>query len=92
MNNNIWNILALVAAILIGYFALTYTPAPQAPSDTASQGKIDINMVREGALAYMTFPDAAAAEVFVEECKAGEHPEVIDQYIQNLNIDAGATI
>ena len=40
----------------------------------------------------MTFPDAAAAEAFVEECKNGEHPEVIEQYKAQMNLGDGAAI
>jgi hypothetical protein len=61
------------------------------PATPAASGKININAVCEGALAYMSFPDAAAAEAFVAECKEGKHPEVIDRYKTQLNLD-GATI
>jgi len=47
-----------------------------------NQGKIDINAVCEGALAYMTFTDGESAEKFVAECKEGKHPDVINQYIE----------
>lgn len=57
-----------------------------------TQGKLDINAVCEGALAYMTFPDGESAEAFVEECKEGEHPEVIERYKADMNLGAGATI
>lgn len=56
------------------------------------QGKLDINAVCEGALAYMSFPDGASAEVFVEECKAGEHPEVIERYKSEMNVGADVAI
>lgn len=52
-----------------------------------TQGKLDINAVCESALAYMTFTDGAAAEKFVAECKEGKHPEVIDQWKQQMGID-----
>jgi hypothetical protein len=39
----------------------------------------------------MTFPDSNAANTFVVECKAGEHPEVIEQYKRDHQLD-GATI
>lgn len=58
----------------------------------SSQGKLDINVVCEGALAYMSFPDGESAEQFVAECKAGEHPEVIERYKADMNLGAGATI
>lgn len=56
------------------------------------QGKLNINTVCEGALAYTTFPDAASAEVFVQECKEGKHPEVIERYKADMNLGDGATI
>jgi hypothetical protein len=54
------------------------------------QGKIDINAVCDGALAYMTFPDGAAADKFVAECKEGKHPEVIERFKQQLGVDGAA--
>lgn len=60
-------------------------------SESAPAGRININAVCEGALAYMTFPDGEAAEKFLTDCKEGKHPEVIQQYIDRLGLD-GATI
>jgi hypothetical protein len=62
------------------------TPPP------ASQGKINIDVVCEGALAYMTFSDGASADAFVTECKNGEHPEVIERYKAELNLGADVAI
>ncbi len=59
------------------------------PSTTVS-GKIDINMVCQNALAYMSFPDAASADLFIKECREGKHPEVIEQYKASLNLDGAA--
>ena len=73
----------------IGYYLFMQ---PAAPADTTSDAKIDINAVCEGALAYMTFENGAAAEAFVQECKNGEHPEVIEQYKAQMGLGAGATI
>ena len=73
----------------IGYYLFMQ---PAAPADTTSDAKIDINAVCEGALAYMTFENGAAAEAFVQECKNGEHPEVIEKYRADMNLDDGATI
>ena len=84
--NNTFNILALIAALILGYFALTRPVPVEMPTDTASQGKIDIVAVCEGALTYMTFPDAASAQQFVVECEEGKHPEVIDRYISDMNL------
>ena len=61
-------------------------------TDTSDNSKLNINVVCEGALSYMTFTDGAAAEKFVAECKAGEHPEVIERYKADMNLGSGATI
>jgi hypothetical protein len=53
----------------------------------APQGKLDINAVCEGALAYMTFTDGAAADKFVADCKEGKHPEVIEQWKAQMGIE-----
>lgn len=55
---------------------------PQQP-----QGKIDINAVCDGVLAYMSFTDGEAAATFVAECKEGKHPEVIDQWKKQMGFD-----
>lgn len=62
----------------------------QAPS--AASAKLNIDAVCQGALAYMSFPDGAAADVFVAECKEGKHPEVIEQYKAQMNLGDGAAI
>ncbi|OGG41982.1 hypothetical protein A2837_02120 [Candidatus Kaiserbacteria bacterium RIFCSPHIGHO2_01_FULL_46_22] len=58
----------------------------------APETKINIEVVCEGALAYMSFPDGDSADEFVAECKAGEHPEVIERYKAEMNPGAGAEI
>jgi hypothetical protein len=70
-----------------GIFTVTRVLS-SAPS--ASQ-KIDINAVCEGALVYMTFPNGAATELFLSECKEGKHPEVMERYKAELNLES-ATI
>jgi hypothetical protein len=67
--------------------SFTFIPA----TSDASQGKLNIQAVCEGALAYMTFESGAAAEKFVEECVQGEHPEVIEKYKTDNGLD-GAVI
>lgn len=62
------------------------------PSDTSSEGKLNIDVVCQGALSYMTFPDGASAEKFVAECKEGKHPEVIENYKEQMNLGDGAEI
>ncbi len=61
-------------------------------SAPAVQGKINIDVVCEGALAYMSFPDGASADLFVKDCKEGKHPEVIEQYKKQMNLGDGAAI
>lgn len=56
------------------------------------QGKINVDAVCEGALAYMSFPDGESAATFVAECKDGKHPEVIEQYKADMNLGDGAMI
>lgn len=53
--------------------------------------KLDPRAVCESALMYMTFASGEEADAFVARCVNGEHPEVFDQYIQNLGLD-GAVI
>lgn len=70
-----------------GIFTITkmIDPAP-------IEAKININVVCEGALSYMTFTDSKAADTFVAECKEGKHPEVIEQYRKQLNLGEGVAI
>lgn len=58
-----------------------------------SQGamKIDPRVACESALAYMSFESGEDAEEFVEACVRGEHPEIIERYINDMGFD-GATI
>ncbi|MDQ5962866.1 MAG: hypothetical protein QG653_673 [Patescibacteria group bacterium] len=86
-------ILALVV-IILGYFVFTrYAKNIEAESDTPMpQGKLNIDAVCEGALAYMSFPDGKSAETFVAECKEGKHPEVIEKFKNDMNLGDGAAI
>ena len=90
------NHLIVLAVILVlvgaGYVIFAQKAPPETPRDTAAQGKLDINAVCEGALAYMTFPDGASAEAFVLECKEGKHPEVIERYKADNGYGDGAQI
>lgn len=85
-HNHMKTVLVIVGLIIlgaIGYYYLMPAPASESGTpDTMSQGKIDINAVCEGALAYMSFPSGAEAEAWVEACKRGEHPEAIEQWKQ----------
>ncbi|MDB5225283.1 MAG: hypothetical protein JWL87_235 [Candidatus Adlerbacteria bacterium] len=55
-------------------------------------GKLNIDEVCNSALAYMTFPDASSTEVFLSDCKAGGHPEVVERYKADMNLGDGAAI
>lgn len=57
-----------------------------------SQAKINIEAVCNGALAYMTFADSKSADLFVKDCIDGKHPEVIERYKADLNLNAGVEI
>ena len=71
-----------------GIFTITkmIKPAP------VSSGKLNITVVCESALAYMTFPDSASADTFIAECKEGKHPEVIKHYKAQMGLGDGAAI
>jgi len=89
--------LVVVAALGGGYYWYSsQMPAEEADTteqqNTGSQSKLDINVVCESALAYMTFPDGDSAAKFVAECKAGEHPEVIERYKADQGYGDGAAI
>jgi hypothetical protein len=53
---------------------------PVAEENTATSGKLNIDEVCQGALAYMSFPSSVEADAFVAECKEGKRPEVIEKY------------
>jgi len=74
-----------------GIFTITRMIDP-APAQPPVQGKLNINAVCEGALAYMTFADGKSADAFVTECKEGKHPEVIEHYKAQMGAGEGAAI
>ncbi len=66
---------------------------PLHPFDlVVSQAKLNINVICEQALAYMTFKDGKSADAFVADCKEGKHPEVIEKYKADMNLGDGAMI
>lgn len=67
-------------------------PASQDAAQGGGNAKINVAEVCAGALAYMTFPDGAAADAFVQACIAGEHPEVIERFKADMGLGAGAAI
>jgi hypothetical protein len=63
------------------------------PATTSQVGaKINIDEVCNGALAYMTFPDGASADKFVQDCKDGKYPEVIEKFKKEMGLGDGASI
>ncbi len=70
-----------------GIFTITNTIEPD-----SANGKLNIDVVCDSALAYMSFPDGASAEAFVAECKEGKHPQVIEQYKEQMGLGEGVAI
>ena len=70
-----------------GLLTLILSSAGVRPStDSPSSAKLNITAGCEGALAYMTFGSGAEADAFVQDCKEGKHPEVIEQWKQQQGI------
>jgi hypothetical protein len=63
------------------------TPQQEYPAE-----KLNIDIVCRNALSYTDFPDAASANVFIEECKQGMHPEVIERYKSDMGVGDGRAI
>ncbi len=75
-----------------GIFTVTSTLESSQPTTPSGiNAKINIDAVCDGALAYMTFPSGDESARFVSECKEGKHPEVIEKYKADMNLD-GASI
>ena len=55
------------------------------------QGKINVDVACRSALTYTTFINNEDAEKFITECINGEHSDVIERYIKDLDVD-GAVI
>lgn len=68
----------------------SFTFVPVGESTQKPQGKIDVKVACESALAYMTFATGAEADVFVQDCVDGKHPEVIERYTEGLGLDGAA--
>lgn len=70
-----------------GIFTITKMIKP-----TPFSGKLDINVVCESALSYMSFESSSQADIFVKECKEGKYPEVIERYKAQMGLGDGAAI
>jgi hypothetical protein len=75
-----------------GIFTVTKVLDSNGTGSTNQNLKININVVCENALAYMSFSNGADAEKFVNDCKAGKHPEVIEDYKARMGLGSGVAI
>lgn len=90
-NKNALVIVCLLLAIAVaGFFFFNKNKDNKSPAPV--QAKIDIEAVCNGALAYMTFTDGKSADLFVKDCIDGKHPEVIERYRADLNLNAAVEI
>lgn len=91
-----------VAVVIIGFFFWLSslivieidsqsTPLTPVIETTTPTGKMDPRVACESALIYTTFETGEQADMFVAECVEGKYPEVINRYIETLELD-GATI
>lgn len=69
--------------------SVVFIPVDSMPV-TSPSPKIDPQVACEGALTYMSFTSGDEADAFVEACVNGEHPEVIERYIDDLGLDGAA--
>ena len=85
-------VLGIVILMGGGYYAYTQmqSTTTETPTDTASQGKLDINVICEESLAYTTFEEGVSTEQYLRECKEGKHPQVIEEYKKRMNLGDGA--
>lgn len=83
--------LIIIAGVIC---AVVYSPlsTEQSSNNPAQNSKLNMNVVCESALTYMTFTYGADADKFIAECKEGKHPEVIEHYKAQMNLGEGAAI
>jgi hypothetical protein len=62
------------------------------PPASGMQGKINIDEICQGALAYMTFESSVEAEAFMQDCMEGKRPEVIEKWKADNNISSDTAI
>jgi hypothetical protein len=96
-NKNIITVIVFVIAIaaaglffFLGDFRENTTPDNL--GEPISQPKINMDQVCEESVMYMTFTDAASADLFVKECKEGKHPQVLEDYKIRMGISTEAQI
>ena len=86
------SVLLLISIAVGGYTLYTRKAAAPVVETPAPAAKLNITEVCKGALAYMTFANAADADAFVAACVRGEHPDVIERYKQDMGLGEGAAI
>ena len=89
---NIIGLLIIIAICVAVYISIRSNQPTASVEPAPSNGKLNINVVCESALAYMTFPDGKSADAFVADCKEGKYPEVIENYKKQMNLGVGAQI
>lgn len=82
----IFVIVVVLAAAGAGLLSVLLSSRAMPSTESGSNAKLNINAICESALAYMSFPDGASADAFVQECVEGKHPEVIEQWKQQQGI------
>jgi hypothetical protein len=91
-----------LAIVIIGFFVWLSslivveigdqsTPLTTTKKLVVPTGKIDVRVACESGLMYTTFSSSEEADVFVAECVEGKYPEVIERYIESMDLD-GAKI
>lgn len=80
-------VIVVAAAAFLGFLFSSSGVISEPATESGSNAKLDINAICQGALAYMSFPDGASADLFVQECIEGKHPEVIEKW----KADSGIT-
>lgn len=79
-------LIAIIGLFIWGINSDESNPGSDQDSNTP-QAKIDPEVACQNALIYMTFTSGEEADAFVEACKNGEHPEVIERYISDMGLD-----
>lgn len=82
----------ITAVIFVVTLSIFMTKSEDVLEPVPMQGKINIEVVCQSALSYMTFPDGASADKFVEECKEGKYSEVIERYKTDMGLSDGVAI
>ena len=85
-------VVVVAAAFMLAFLFSSSGVTSQPAAERGSSAKLNINVVCEGALAYMSFPSGAEADAFVQECKEGKHPEVIEKWKTDNGITDGRAI